>query len=281
VSLVALDGCVIERPRDGGDAIEVVTADSRPREFPLRLSDTLGVCLKIGPGHVPMADGREVVFPAGAVLMRPPGCVWSSPRVACGFVSIDIAAAVLPRGVRFAAMAARRTVALPAVPALARALVATPSALQRQELIAGLVEALAASGLAGGGEGEAGDTRGRAVRRAREFLDAFAADPVTLEDVAQHAGLNRFALVRQFRRAYGITPHAYQTQVRIARARVLLAGGAPIDDVALSLGFADQSHFGRHFKRSLGMSPARYARAHDVTCATTGASAASMVARSS
>jgi AraC-like DNA-binding protein len=99
----------------------------------------------------------------------------------------------------------------------------------------------------------------RAVARARDYLEAHLTEPVTLADLAAHAGVSAFHLVRLFRRAFGLPPHAYQVQQRVARARELLLRGTAPGVVALELGFADQSHLTREFKRRVGVTPARYA----------------------
>jgi AraC-like DNA-binding protein len=57
----------------------------------------------------------------------------------------------------------------------------------------------------------------------------------------------------------GVPPHAYQIQLRIARARHLLALGMPPSAVAAEVGFHDQSHFIRHFKRVLHVTPGEFA----------------------
>lgn len=64
-----------------------------------------------------------------------------------------------------------------------------------------------------------------------------------------------------FRARFGFTPHAYLTQVRVARARELLAAGAPIARVAFAVGFADQSHLTNRFKQWVGVTPAEFRRA--------------------
>jgi len=58
-----------------------------------------------------------------------------------------------------------------------------------------------------------------------------------------------------FRSAFGLPPHAWQVQVRLARARTLIRAGIPIAAVAAATGFADQSHLTRIFKRSYGYTP--------------------------
>jgi AraC-like DNA-binding protein len=62
-----------------------------------------------------------------------------------------------------------------------------------------------------------------------------------------------------------VAPSAYQMCLRIADAQRALREGATPSNVAVALGFSDQSHFGRHFKRAVGMSPGEYARV-EVLC---------------
>jgi AraC-like DNA-binding protein len=73
--------------------------------------------------------------------------------------------------------------------------------------------------------------------------------------------MSRFHLARGFAREFGLPPHAYQIALRVERARALLARGLRAVDVAAAVGFADQSHFARHFTRAVGVTPGRYARA--------------------
>ena len=63
-----------------------------------------------------------------------------------------------------------------------------------------------------------------------------------------------------FREATGLSPHHYLIQVRVERARQLLAEGAIPSMTALMTGFADQSHLTYHFKKHLGITPANYQR---------------------
>jgi AraC-like DNA-binding protein len=97
-----------------------------------------------------------------------------------------------------------------------------------------------------------------AVRRVREYLDANTRSNVALEDLSELCGLSAYHLIRVFRREWGLAPHAYFEQVRIHRARRLLKEGAPIADVAADLGFTDQSHLTRHFKKLTGVTPGAY-----------------------
>lgn len=100
----------------------------------------------------------------------------------------------------------------------------------------------------------------RKVREARDYLDAHAEREIRLERLAHLAGLSPSYLLRTFRRETGLTPHAYQLQKRIGRAKRLLAQGETPAQVAFQVGFYDQSHLGKHFKRFVGVTPAQFAK---------------------
>ncbi|TRZ60897.1 AraC family transcriptional regulator [Pseudomonas alloputida] len=98
------------------------------------------------------------------------------------------------------------------------------------------------------------------AQRARDFLHANLERDIGLEDLAQACSIDRFRLTRAFKAAFGIAPHAYLIQLRLARARRLLAQGQTPAEVAVALGFADQSHLGRWFRRAYQLTPADYRR---------------------
>ena len=97
----------------------------------------------------------------------------------------------------------------------------------------------------------------RGTARMRECLNEDGAD-IDLATLAERAGLNRFQALRSFKKRYGLPPHAYQLCLRVTRARRMLLEGAPPADVAAHCGFVDQSHFNRHFKRIMGVTPMQY-----------------------
>lgn len=98
-----------------------------------------------------------------------------------------------------------------------------------------------------------------AVRRAQEFLNEHYNRTVSLKDLAALANLSPYHFHRVFCRHTGMPPHAYQIQLRIMRAKTLARKHWPLAQVASVTGFADQSHFTRHFKRLVGVTPAQYA----------------------
>jgi AraC-like DNA-binding protein len=137
-------------------------------------------------------------------------------------------------------------------------LAAGVSGLELDECVTGAVEALrphlrpAASAARGGHEHAA-------VRRARTYLSEHWDQAVPLATLSSVAGLTRFELVRRFRAQMGLTPHAFQTNLRIERARAMLSAREPIAQVAAACGFADQPHLTRTFRRAVGVTPGRFA----------------------
>lgn len=95
----------------------------------------------------------------------------------------------------------------------------------------------------------------------KQFLDEHPATDVSLEELANMAGISACHLLRQFQRDFGLPPHAYQIQSRLRLAQKLIRRGHKILDVALDCGFHDQSHFHRHFKRAMGITPGNFAKA--------------------
>jgi AraC-like DNA-binding protein len=95
--------------------------------------------------------------------------------------------------------------------------------------------------------------------RLRDLLDARLFEPVTLAEAGAELGASPTHLVRCFTRAFSVAPHAYVLGRRIDAARHQLLDGRPPAEVAAAVGFHDQSHLTRHFRRHVGTTPARYA----------------------
>lgn len=97
-----------------------------------------------------------------------------------------------------------------------------------------------------------------AVKQAREYIEEHYTESISLGYLGRLANLSPFHLHRVFCREIGMPPHAYQTQVRINRAKQLLRKRHPLSAVAQRTGFADQSHLTRHFHRLVGMTPGKF-----------------------
>ena len=86
--------------------------------------------------------------------------------------------------------------------------------------------------------------------------------PLSLAELSEETGISASHLNRRFAASYGLPPHRYQLQCRLDAAKRLLRRGLLISAVAHELGFSDQSHFTRWFRRCVGATPARYQQGH-------------------
>jgi len=103
----------------------------------------------------------------------------------------------------------------------------------------------------------------RALTRACSFIAENLGERFTLDDLARQAGVSRFHFARLFRISTGDSPMAYLLKSRIERAKqMLLQNAGPVCEIAAALGFCDQSHLTRTFRRLTGMTPREFARQH-------------------
>ena len=98
----------------------------------------------------------------------------------------------------------------------------------------------------------------KAALRMRDYITESHTRNISLKELSELVNLSAFHLTRVFAKEIGMPPHAFQMQVRIAKAKELLAQGMSLSNVAASTGFADQSHFTRHFKRLMKITPGVY-----------------------
>jgi len=100
------------------------------------------------------------------------------------------------------------------------------------------------------------------VLRAIEYMRACLAEPLTVQRLAQVAGISTAGFIRVFRLRTGFTPYQYLLRERIARARqLLIATRATVSEIALQTGFSTPSHFANAFQRQVGTTPTAYRRA--------------------
>jgi AraC family transcriptional regulator len=104
-----------------------------------------------------------------------------------------------------------------------------------------------------------------AVRRAIAYIEDHPDRAISLQELAEAAGLSRFHFGRVFKRHLGVSPAKYVERVRIEQSKLLIAGAQmSLANIAQAVGFADQSHFTRRFRAHVGCTPAHFAREHAV-----------------
>ncbi|MGB2065786.1 MAG: AraC family transcriptional regulator [Marinomonas gallaica] len=96
------------------------------------------------------------------------------------------------------------------------------------------------------------------IEQVRDYLADQYQHKVSLETVAQQAGISKFHLIKEFKRYFQLTPHQYQIQQRLNHARAQLKAGSSAVDVAYRCGFHDQSHFSKAFVSAMGITPSAY-----------------------
>ncbi len=247
--------------------VELHTLSWRGVQRPPTLLSQLSLML-CDQGGCDVTWGRHVQsLGAGAVLARSPHHVSpitqrALPETSCRVVLVDpellpgVASPETRRLLRFGSLVTRSPAVVDGVRALWDAVIDDAPPIEQQSRLAALMTAvidLAAR------EGLRPPVLTPAVARTRDALHERFADEVPLEQLASLAGMSKCHLVHLFHKEIGLPPHAYQIQRRVARARVLVAAGVPLAEVATMTGFADQSHLTRLFKRVVGMPPGQYA----------------------
>lgn len=245
--------------------VELVTVSYRDRTFPEHSHAEYVVGTVIAGAEVLAVRGQPHVAAAGSVLrLHPdePHANWTLGEQALSYRVLYLPAAVMhafldPGTVlRFETPVTSDPALFEAVNEAHAALAADDGgALEQQSALA----ALAASLVEAAGPAERVSAPA-AVTRAKAFIDGHYAEGFDLHDLAGLAGLSPFHLARSFKKAVGLSPLAYRNQRRVMEARGRLLAGEPIAQVALELGYADQSHLTRQFQRILGISPGRYAQ---------------------
>lgn len=246
--------------------VELVAATFREPPPPPVLSSqlTLVLCDEGGAD----VDWGKVFQPlrAGEVLLRAPGQVspvmhHAAPDTRCRIVRI--APELLPPTIPparplslFGSLVTRSPAITGGIAAMWEAATTEQDALEQQTRLASLLSAVLDLMAR---ETPRPPVLSPAVSRTRDALHERFADEVPLEQLAEIAGMSKCHLVHLFHKEVGLPPHAYQIQLRVARARQLVAAGVPLAEVATLTGFADQSHLTRLFKRVVGIPPGQYA----------------------
>ena len=130
--------------------------------------------------------------------------------------------------------------------------------LEKEEAVAQLLATLFHSGVSAAPAPPPPSLSAEETARLKERLSINLEEELSLAELARQRDTNPFTLLRRFKEATGITPHAFRLNRRIDRAKELLQSGMEIADVALQCGFYDQSHLHRHFKALTAMTPRQY-----------------------
>lgn len=101
-----------------------------------------------------------------------------------------------------------------------------------------------------------------AAERAREYMHSALTNNITLEELAEHSGRDRWSLSRDFRLLFGTSPYRYLTMRRLDLVKSLLMQGYTLVNAALAAGFSDQSHMSKHFVKTFGLTPLRWLNMH-------------------
>lgn len=99
---------------------------------------------------------------------------------------------------------------------------------------------------------------GDKVKTIHDYIIDHVKDVITLDKLEKISGLNKFSIIRNFKKLYMTTPAAYHLQYRAAEAKRLLGEGADVFDICEELRFYDQAHLIREFKKMYGITPATY-----------------------
>ncbi|WP_037607500.1 AraC family transcriptional regulator [Streptacidiphilus rugosus] len=213
---------------------------------------------RLHTGHAGVPDGwsYQVLYPGAAQIAAVAAELGAAPG-SPGFGTAVVQDDELTRLVLQTHQAAEQNQVLAASTLLRLALARAVSRHSSQRL----VRPVSGSGL-------------EAASAARDLLASRLEQPPTLEQLADAVGARPFPLLRAFRDAYGLPPHAWLTQQRVRTARTLLDTGASPADVAVAVGFVDQAHLTRHFRRIVGVPPGAYRRARKNVQETIGRSPA-------
>jgi len=112
----------------------------------------------------------------------------------------------------------------------------------------------------------------RQLRLVNETIQQKIAEPISVSMLSSIAGLSRSHFSHAFRASVGRTPHEHVVRVRIERAMELMLGtDAPLSEIALTTGFADQAHFSNKFRQTAGLTPTQWRRTHQSDTRAAGA----------
>ncbi|MFF5160026.1 AraC family transcriptional regulator [Streptomyces sp. NPDC000348] len=250
-----------------GPPLDLLTARFSRHEYAPHAHDEFTVGVTVGGLEAIAYRGGRIVSGPGSIVVLEPGEMHTGgPAAPDGYSyrALYAAPALLADGTLGPGLPHFREPVLddPELAAALRrahtALSARPDPLEAESRLPWLLTALArrhSTARAGDDTVTGAATVALAVRD--RLADELLAPP-SLAALAADLGLSRYQLLRAFRTTMGVPPYAWLAQYRVTRARALLETGARPAEVAGLVGFADQAHLTRWFRRVLGVTPAAY-----------------------
>lgn len=244
------------------DGLEVLVAHHHAQPFPWHAHDAFTISLVTQGTELIQLPGTTLYAPAGSVSVLHPHEVHATPLLhSTGycFSTFYVSPEVMT------SLAGSQLIRFPQRVIQDSALYAHFWHLQHlvphagpqfaQAFMQGVGYLIAQHGGSIGAEGPAATAE---IRALQHLLTEQLLAPPPLTQLARQCGLSKFQLVRLFKQQTGLTPQGFVLLQRIEAAKQLLRQGSPLVEAALAVGFYDQAHFGRFFKRFVGVSPGRY-----------------------
>lgn len=258
------------------DGLDVVESTAHQRCYPLHLHEAMEIIwIRQGRGAIE-CRGRQYILEAGEACVVSPyeihggGAALSTGPIR--FCLIHVPQRLLMPGFNtqyFRAANSGASLPLKTIPRssadrllsdLVTSLLGDHGPEQHVHSIATALDGLLALESGRRSSTSAGQIRHPAIEHVKSIIRHHYAEPLNVESLASEVELNERYLISLFRHATGVPPHQFQIAVRVDHARCLLPSGTPLSSIAVSSGFADQSHLNRHFKRQYGFTPGAFRR---------------------
>lgn len=241
--------------------LELVRATYKVRSFPTHSHAEYVIGAVVAGAERLTVSGQEMIVRAGSSLCLHPDEPHSNASIDRGGMSyrvLYIPTNLIPPelGLSFSSPVSSCKTFFQHVVQVHRTLATSDDLLEQEQAFLSLLHALPNSQ----GSGLQDRHVHAGVAAARAYLERHFCEKAGMAELATVAGLSPFHMIRSFRRQYGLAPAAFRNQLRVMEARRLLQNGEKIADVAISVGFADQSHLTRLFQRILGTTPGIYAQ---------------------
>ena len=249
------------------DAVDVVCVEESAGRVSPRMHNRLALVLLRLPAIVRLESSRSIVADRNWILVIPPRHLYALRAPSGAFRGSQASHVTLQVGPsHLEALASARRPALVSDAHVGDQLANLITQFQRHLRLADydasiqpLIERIEAqsSPIGVARSGLALDT----LVAVREYIRTHVDEQISTQALSRYSGLTESHLIRAFHQEFGLPPHAYHVQLRLAQACELLGTGLPVSSVAYECGFADQSHLSRKFKATYGLTPAAWANA--------------------